>query len=126
MANRVTAQQLADTIGVQSLDGLDSFISDAHLLVDQVLLPLNQTAAQLMLMEKYLAAHLWVISAEKGGLTLSRVDDAEERYVNSNSAGKSPVGLRSTRFGMLLVALDTTRALVKLFESSRQALFRVA
>lgn len=121
MANRVHSETLARLVGVAPETDLTSFIDDAHVLVNETLLAAGFTADRLTLIEKYLAAHLYVLSYEKGGLTGQKVDDASESY----STAKGQVGLRANRFGQMVAGLDTSNLLTLSLEPSRKAQFRL-
>ena len=121
MANRVHSEVLARLVGVDPSTDLTSVIDDAHVLVDETLLAAGFTVDKLKLIEKYLAAHLYVLSHEKGGLTGQKVDDASESYATA----KGQIGLRATRFGQVVVGLDTSNSLTLSLEPSRKAQFRL-
>lgn len=57
--------------------------------------------------ETYLTAHFVIMTTEKGGLVMQRVGDAEEQYTKLNGRF-----LYSTRFGMMVVTLDTSGTLM--------------
>ena len=120
MPNRVQSDEVAILFeGSESVD-FEPFIADAHILVDEALLGAGYLDPKLKMIEKYLAAHLYILTSERGGLTLLKVGESEERY-----SPKTMSGLRGTRFGELAASLDTTNALAALLEPSRKALFRL-
>ena len=53
----------------------------------------------------YFAAHLVVLSDEFGGIKRSRLGEADESY---KTPGDKDTGLASTRFGQMVMLLDTT------------------
>jgi hypothetical protein len=80
------------------------FIVDAHFLVDEYLLGQGLSEDRLTIIEKYLAAHLYVLSAERGGLIRERIGESDQQYT---TPGKGS-GLASTRFGQMVLGFDTT------------------
>lgn len=104
-------------------EDLTSYIADASLLVDETLgvtAPSGLSEDRMKLIEKYLAAHLWVIAQEKGGLTGEKMGDASATYQKADGRG-----LSSTRFGQMVVNLDTTGKLDKVLSNVKKAQFRV-
>lgn len=70
----------------------------------------------------YLTAHLLVLSEENGGISRSKMGDADESYV----VPFEQVGLNSTRFGQLALNLDPTGKLAAAQAGNRMsAQFRV-
>ena len=59
----------------------------------------------------YFAAHLVVLSEEFGGLKRSRLGESDETY---KAPGDKDTGLASTRFGQLVMMLDTSGTLAGL------------
>lgn len=119
---RVTDEELREIVETRPDEVVTPFINDAALLVDETLgiLP-NMTEARLTLLEKYLAAHLWVLAKEKGGLTSEKKGESAASYVTPK--GK---GLSSTRFGGLVRNLDTTGLLEKVLSGEvKKAQLRV-
>jgi hypothetical protein len=127
MAARVQEDDLRAIVEDDPSQPVQNFIDDAHLLVEEILNPGGHsvlTEGRLTLIEKYLAAHLFTVSVEHGGLTLQRIGETEERY--QPSAGPQP-GLRGTRFGQLILGLDSTNLLEsQLVGGTKKALFRLA
>jgi hypothetical protein len=127
MAARVSEPELRAIVDDVPSQQVQSYIDDAHLLVEEILNPGGVsvlTEGRLALIEKYLAAHLFVLSEEKGGLTLDKIGETEERYVTTSTP---QYGLRSTRFGQFILGLDTTGQLeAQLVGGSKKALFRLA
>jgi hypothetical protein len=121
---RITEDDLRAIVEDDPNQSVLPFIVDAHLLVDEILGSSGLTDGRLTLIEKYLAAHLFTLSAEHGGLTMQRIGETEERYQTTNTP---QYGLRSTRFGQLILGLDTTGQLeATLVGGSKKALFRLA
>jgi hypothetical protein len=110
-------------------DGADMslFIEQAHLVVDDALGDSEHSDQRLRLIELNLAAHYAVVALERGGLTVRRIGEAEERYANSMASANSAtmVRLSSTRFGQQALMLDTTGILAKLNTAGGTAEFRV-
>ena len=59
----------------------------------------------------YFAAHLVVLSTEFGGLKRSRLGESDETY---KAPGDKDTGLASTRFGQMVMLLDTSGTLAGL------------
>jgi hypothetical protein len=129
LANRVTASELRSVITVAGETDpvtdqvLDLFISDANLLVNEYLAVLSPppNSARLKLIEKYLAAHLYVLTSEQGGLVKEEVGDASRTY---NLLTKTE-GLNSTRFGKQVMFFDTSGKLAGLGSGKPPARFQV-
>jgi len=119
---RVSESELREVIEAGDTEKVTNYIDDAHLLVDETLgLAPGLSDERLRLIEKYLAAHLWVLSAEKGGLQSEAKGESSASYMAS--AGK---GLSATRFGRLVLDLDYTGGLDKVLSgSARKAILRV-
>lgn len=100
-------------------EDLQPFLDDANLLITDIL-GTSLSPERLKLIEKYLAAHLWVIAAEKGGLTKERALDAENAYQVVDGTG-----LSSTRFGQQVISFDTTGELDKALSYKKKAQLRL-
>jgi hypothetical protein len=66
--------------------------------------------AILDIVENFIAAHFWVLSVERGGITFAKSGLSEERY---KSYGYDVYGFMSTRFGQQACALDITGLLAQ-------------
>lgn len=87
------------------------FISTATTVVTEELAGKGLTDDRLNSIALYLAAHLAVLSEEKGGLKRSKLGDADDSY---KIPGDKDQGLASTRFGQVVMMLDTTGTLAGL------------
>ena len=117
---RVSEEELKGIIETRADESVWSYIEDANTLVNETLDIATFTEARLKLIEKYLAAHLWVVAAEKGGLTLERALDAVNEYKVQEGTG-----LSATRFGQQVMAFDTSGALHKVLSYAKKAQLRV-
>jgi hypothetical protein len=118
---RVSDSELRDLVEAREGEKLTHYLDDAALLVEETLgTDSGLSEGRLKLIEKNLGAHLWVISAEKGGLQSERTLDAENVYQKYSGEG-----LSSTRFGRLVQTYDTTGALDKVLTNVKKAQLRV-
>ncbi len=95
-------------------------INTANLYVDTHLLSAGHSSNILQRIELYLAAHIVALTEERGSLKGGKFGDASEFLADVFSEG-----FRSTRFGQLALALDTSGILAKLGQSTLKAEFRV-
>ncbi len=102
----VTDEQLQKVIKTNLDTSL--FISTA---TDFVTGQLQSTGIPLDPIILYFAAHLVVLSDEFGGLRRSRLGEADESY---KVPGDKDTGLASTRFGQMVLLLDTSGTLAGL------------
>jgi hypothetical protein len=104
MANRVTAAELEEIIDVDSsitTTQQDVFITQANLIVNDLLLTCGYSAAHLKEIERLLAAHL--ISALQRQASSEKVGDASITY-QGNATG---LNLDATLYGQNAKMLDT-------------------
>lgn len=87
------------------------FISTAVHIVTEELAGKGLSDARLNSIALYLSAHLAVLSEEKGGLKRSKLGDADDSYKIPSDKDQ---GLASTRFGQMVMMLDTTGTLAGL------------
>ena len=120
MPTRVSEGELKEIVEARADEVVQSYIDDANLLVDETLDLALFSAERLKLIEKYLAAHLWVIAKERGGVTLEKTLEAQNMYKKYDG-----VGLSATRFGQQVIAFDFTGALDKALSYSKKAQLRV-
>jgi hypothetical protein len=120
MPTRVSEDELKVLIETRPDEVVQPFIDDAEVLIDETLDASQFTPARLAMIEKYLAAHLWVVAQEKGGVTSEKVLDAANSYRKYDGTG-----LSATRFGQQVIAFDTTGALDKVLSYSKKAQLRV-
>ena len=122
MSARVTAKAVKEVVPTQIADSviLANFIDTANLFVDTHLASAGHTDAILDKIELYLAAHYVALTEEQGGLTRSKLGDADESFANIYGQG-----LKATRFGQQALAIDTTGILNSIATTQLKAEFRV-
>ena len=122
MAARVTAGAVKEVVPTQIADSvvLTNFIDTANLFVDTHLASAGHTDEILAKIELYLAAHYVALTEEQGGLTRSKLGDADESFANIYGQG-----LKATRFGQQALAIDTTGILNSVAATQLKAEFRV-
>lgn len=118
MAVRVTEAEVKALIDTER--SMTPFIESATLMVDETLTDKGLSTGRLKQIELYLAAHFCAITEEKGGLIVSKVGDAVERYTEEYGQG-----LALTRFGQQAILLDTSGTLGVASTSNPLAVFRV-
>lgn len=84
---------------------VDHHVVDANLLVDEVLSMTSLSADRQDLIAKYLAAHLYVLAAHEGGIFEETIGESSEKRGSTFTLGQ---GLKLTRWGQMVLALDTT------------------
>lgn len=122
MVARVTAEAVQEVINT-SIDAnviLTNMIDTANVLVDTYLEPAGLDETVLAKIELYLAAHFVALTEEGGGITRSKLGDADESYANIFEEG-----FRSTRFGQTALALDSSGTLAGVAQTKLSAQFRV-
>lgn len=92
------------------------FIATANLIASENLATAGYSDARLYEITKYLAAHFTTVTEENGGVTLSRIGEAVEKY-NDLSPGDK-FGFKATRFGLMAISLDTSGILQSMSVSS--------
>ncbi len=119
---RVTAQTVKEIVTTKLTDAVinSNHIVTANLMVTTHLSDQGHTAAILTQIELYLAAHFVTLTEEGGGITRSKIGDADESYANVYDQGFS-----STRFGQTALSLDTSGTLARVAQSKLKADFRV-
>ena len=123
MAARVTVEDLKKILPTEAKDDdVSIFITNANLLVDEELLSQGVSESRLKLIELYLAAHFWIITSEKGGLTRQKIGDSEDFFQAWTNTEK---GLQATRYGQQASMMDTTGKLAALATGRLRAQFRV-
>ena len=122
MAARVTAGAVKEVVPTQIADSvvLTNFIDTANLFIDTHLASAGHTDEILAKIELYLAAHYVALTEEQGGLTRSKLGDADESFANIYGQG-----LKATRFGQQALAIDTTGILNSVAATQLKAEFRV-
>ncbi|TXH42042.1 MAG: hypothetical protein E6Q97_36495 [Desulfurellales bacterium] len=99
------------------------FITTAQLIVDEDLIGNSMSTERLDQIVLYLAAHFVCVTEERGGVTRSRLGDADESYRGIDSTAQ---GLSSTRYGQQAMILDSTGLLAaKSTNGGLKAIFEV-
>lgn len=122
MANRVSAQDLTAYVRVDVAVDLTPYLDDAHLLVEARLAGKGLSEGLLTLIEKNMAAHLYLLGREDGGIVAEKTGESSSTYAGSKTLG---AGMSSTRFGQMVLGLDTTGSFASMDKPGRKALFRV-
>lgn len=119
---RVSEEDLRVLVGAAESVAVSSFITDAHILLEDALVNVSHghTEAKLAFIEKYLAGHLYVLTVEKGGLRQVKVGESQDTYHNLMEAG-----LGSTRFGAMAINADVSGTLASMAGPQKKAMFRV-
>ena len=111
-------------VGEDAEQALPTLITDAKTIVDGWLGAKVVTVADptLKLLYKNMAAHLYLMTKERGGLTSKKIGESSETYAKTVGDG-----LRSTSFGRMVLALDPTGLLEKVDPGvKKKAQFRLA
>lgn len=121
MTARVTAGEVKEIIQTEISDDviLTNHIETANLFVDTHLTT-KHSAPVLKKIELYLAAHFVALTEERGGLTRSKVGEADESLANVYAEG-----FRATRYGQTALSLDTSGTLTRIAQTRLKAEFRV-
>lgn len=125
---RVTVAELAtiykNANAVSDATTLQELINTASLLVDEELATVTPPLSvdRLKKIELYLAAHFAVGVFEAGGLVRKKIDTVEEEYQEISSLVK---GLQASRYGQMVILLDSTGRLGALSASTTRAQFAV-
>ncbi len=123
MAARVSpsAVKIVVPTDIPDDDVLVQFIETANAFVDTHLVPAAGHSDKILeKIELYLSAHFVAITEEQGGITRSKLGDADESFANVFEPG-----FQSTRFGQQALALDTSGILVRVAKTNLKAEFRV-
>src|SRR5690606_18568578 len=121
----VTVEELRAYTGLPdsvSSDMLEPACDAAYLIVTEDLAASGYSDERLQQINLNLAAHFASASVERGGLTYQRIGQSEERYQLINS---SAYGLNTTRFGQIVVLLDTMNLLASMSANPLKARFEV-
>jgi hypothetical protein len=84
------------------------YIADANVLVTDLLGTSTLSEARLGIIERYIAAHLYVLGEHEGGIFEERYGDSMEKRGSTFTLGQ---GLKLTRWGQMAIAFDTTGTL---------------
>ncbi len=123
MTARVSAGAVKTIVrtDISDADVTAHFIDTANLYVDTHLVPgAGHSDRVLEKIELYLSAHFVALTEEQGGITRSKLGDADESFANVYEGG-----LKSTRFGLQALSLDTSGILTAVAQTSLKAEFRV-
>ena len=123
MGARVTADTVKEIIPSDLTDEvvLANFIDTANLFVDTHLVPdAGHSEPMLRKIELYLAAHFLALTEEQGGITRSKLGEADDSFANVYEGG-----LKSTRFGLQALSLDSSGILNRVAQTSLKAEFRI-
>lgn len=107
MGIRVTEDELQSIIDAESGADLQIFIDIASPWVDEVFKSTTLVASQLKSIELYLSAHLATLTLEGARVTMEKTGQSSIQF-----ASFSGEGLKSTRFGEIAIALDTSGKLI--------------
>lgn len=88
---------------------LTAFLQDAELIVTETLYGQGMTDSRLAIVQKYIAAHLYTIAKERGGIARDKVGEAMTDYVTAKGSG-----FHSTHFGTMALGFDTTGLLAQM------------
>lgn len=104
---------------------VDHYINDASLLVTEVLGTSALTPERLEVIERYLAAHLYVLAEQEGGVFEEKIGEANTKMGSTFTLGR---GLALTRFGQLVLSWDSTGsfAAMETANNKKKAQFRLA
>ena len=102
---------------------VDHYVDDADALVTEVLGTSGFTDERLSLITKYLAAHFYVLGQQEGGIFEETIGQASEKRGSTFTLGQ---GMRLTRWGQMVLGLDTTGGFARLEGTVKKpALFRL-
>lgn len=87
------------------------YIADANVLVTEVLGASGFSEARLEMIERYLAAHLYLLGTQEGGIFEDEMGDSKVKTGSTFTLGQ---GLRLTRWGQQVLSLDTTGGFAQL------------
>lgn len=82
-----------------------SYVADANVLVSEILGASGFSAERLEMIERYLAAHLYLLGTQEGGIFEDQMGESKVKTGSTFTLGQ---GLRLTRWGQMVLALDTT------------------
>ena len=99
------------------------YVEDANILVTELLGTSTLSAERLEIIERYIAAHLFVLGQQEGGIFEEKMGESTVKTGSTFTLGQ---GLKLTRWGQMALALDTTGALSQIEGGKKKtALFRV-
>lgn len=80
------------------------YITDAEVIVADVLASSGYASNKLDLITKYLAAHLYVLGQQEGGIFEEEIGESMEKRGSTFTLGQ---GLKLTRWGQMVLSVDT-------------------
>lgn len=90
---------------------VEQYIADANVLVTETLGASGLSEARLEMIERYLAAHLYLLGTQEGGIFEDKTGEGSVKTGSTFTLGQ---GLRLTRWGQQVLALDTTGGFAQL------------
>lgn len=105
---------------------VDHYIADANVMVTELLGTSGLSAERLEMIERYYAAHLYVLGEQEGGIFEDEIGGSSTKMGSTFTLGQ---GLRLTRFGQQVLGLDTTGAFEAISSQAsgkKKAEFRLA
>lgn len=99
-------QKVADTTSDVSL-----FLTTAESIVGANLSGTTLDSSELDMITLYLAAHLVVLTEEKGGQRRIKIGESDESF---RTPGEKDTGLSQTRFGQMAMMLDSSGTLASM------------
>ena len=129
MVSQITADDVRNILEVPgdvSDDSLDAFANMAYIVVSEDLAGKGLSDARLTNIQKLLAAHFALAMTERGGLTSSRLGDAQDNYLTLSPMGNAQItGFQLTRYGQQAVALDSSGTLLSISKGRLSSKFSV-
>lgn len=120
MAVRTTVEEVKKIIHTTLVDDdISSFISTASMQVDEKLDGQGMSDDRLIEIEKYLTCHFIASTKDRPPIE-EKVGDVTVKYLTNSKLYAE--GLRSTRYGQLVVQLDTTGIMAK--QARKKAIFK--
>lgn len=87
---------------------VDHYLADANVLVTDLLGASSLSNERLEIIERYLAAHFYVLGQQSGGVFEEKIGESTVKTGSTFTLGQ---GLKLTRWGQMALAADTTGAL---------------
>lgn len=101
---------------------IDHYVADANLLVEEVLGASSLSEERQEIIARYLAAHLYVLGQQEGGVFEEKIGESTEKRGSTFTLGQ---GLKLTRWGQMVLALDTSGGFSGLDAANKSAQFRL-
>ncbi len=123
MATRTTSADLRKLFPEDEDAVVDHYIADANMLVTELLASAGFTDGRLEMIERYYAAHLYILGQQEGGIFEEKKGESTIKNGSTFTLGQ---GLRLTRWGQMVLGLDTSGAFAQLEGGTKKtAQFRV-